>query len=1452
MFAALLFSLQFKNVQTYVAQRAAAYLSGEWKTRVAVSSLYIKPFKSLVLEGFMIEDLDHDTMLYTQKLTLDINQLSIKRRKISVSTVRLDKAQFYLKKYKNKTSNLTFIINYFNTGKPEVKARKPYDITFGKIVLNGVDFRYHNLAASTNNKATYVDFNNLHVSQIKGTFLGLDTKNHLAKAEIKNLSFKEQSGFVLKNLSTQATVDSNQIELKNLLLLTPKTIIRNYLVMKFRNFSDFNRFNSRVFMQGNFVRSRVLSTDVAYFAPELSKNYIDVKLNGGIQGYVTHLKAKNLTIQSGNNTFIKGDFSVKGLPKLKNTVFELTFDELATTKKDYDLILQRITGNSKNALPEEFSRLGNIDFKGSFKGYTHDFGAKGSFNTGLGQVNADIKLKRDARNVPVYEGDIEARDFNIGNLIGQADLGATSFKTQIKGRGFKLEELSNRLDLKIDYLDYNRYRYRSITVKGQVNQRIFDGNISINDPNIELDFAGQMDLNPELPTFKFDSEIRGADLLALHFSKDTITVDADLQTDFSGNKLDNIQGTILAKNILLKNLEKSHTVDSVSIVAEGLGDKRSILVQSDLLDASLKGKYDLMTLPSYFKSVIKKYIPSLQTQIVAFKPQKFDLNLNLKKFEPISLFVKDVQIPNGAVLNGTFASDSNVSTINGYAKTIQYQKIKANNLIIDETTEDKQMNIFLTSDRIDLSDSLFVLNVNVANILRNDSLNLNIKLSDKDASNQLDLNGLIEFNGDSLARLNILPSDLVINREVWRIQEKVQIRFDEGKALINNFGLFRDNQFISANGVISSDPADELRVGFKQFKLTTINPLLKAAGIRLKGELNGEAGLRALTGKTRVSSTLKIDSLDYNNNFIGNLDLGADFDNDTKLASLDMSIVNRGIKTMDIQGTYDADPKQNNLDLDVKMDNSPIIILEPILKKLVSNLKGNISSDLKITGQPAEPEVNGSISLVNTSLTVNYLKTNYKINQKLNVKNTVIDVNDLSLRDINNNVALANGTVDMRNPNNPNINVTLVANNFMALNTTSKDNSAYYGTAFTTGFFSFDGPTDNMRINIDAKTEAGTVFNIPLNSSETIGENDFIAFVGKDTTRKIRKENVFKGLTMNFSLSVDEASQANIFTSLGRLSGRGKGDLDLRISTLGDFEMFGDYLISQGKFEFAAKDYINKIFEINQGGSIRWTGDPSAAVINLKAAYGVRTSLAPLYTAAGQPAADSRAQAEAIMNLSGNLLKPDISFDLNFPQDSRVKDDLQGYLSDVNNVNKQALNLIVRRSFVPDNGTVNLTTQINSTVLSAGTEIAFNQLNNILTESLNLNFVDFNIRSFNEASASVRLLNDRLILSGGVTDSRSAITEFDVIGNDVVSDLEAQYLINKDGSLVLRASNRLSNRNFLNPDQDYVSALGLVYRRDFDNFGEFLKILIGKQRKEERLKQDNPDPKKEKTEQKVN
>nr|WP_237488113.1 translocation/assembly module TamB domain-containing protein [Hufsiella ginkgonis] len=1437
--------LQFEPVQTYIAHKAAKYFSKEWNTRVEVGRLHVEFFNAIVLENVLIEDHQKDTLISSPRLTVDLSLFSPKKKIVAVEAIQMDNGKFYLKKLSDTSTNFDFVVNYFKsdtTKKPKPKPRgEPYNVTFKRITLNNIAFKFRDFRSKKVVKDA-INFSDISLSSFYANILDLDTKNHLAKARIENLTFREKSGFFLKTLTANATIDTNQMEFKDLVFVSGNTKLTDYVQLKFSRFGDFGDFVKKVYLNAQLRRSSIDPRDLAYFVPGIKSAGLKLEVDGRISGYVDNIKARDFSVKAGQATYMKGNFNITGLPVVSETFLDLQFEQVYTNKKDAELIIKGVTGK-RQELPAIVKKFGNIYFKGRFTGFPRDFIADGEFKTSLGRVVSDVNMKIAGK--PVYTGTIKAYDFNIGELLDNKQLGGVTLAASVKGSHFNYDELHEELDGKVRYVDFKGYRYNNLMVKGLFDRKLFKGTVKINDRNLKLDFKGGFDLNPKLPAFNFVATIRGANLHKLNFTKDTLQIDADFRTNFSGSNLDNIQGNLDLKKIRLTNTKHSFTVDSVYLVAEGIGNARSLFIRSDIMDAGIKGQYDLNTLPAYFVAAARKYIPSLRPMDKKPADQDFELSVKLKYFEPLSLlFVPDLKIPEGATLNGKFVSRDNVVTLNGFAKLVQYKNIKINELIVDQTNTTDALNILVSSDRINFNDSLYVKNINIANILKNDSLSLNIKLSDKDAVNQLDLNGLVEFGKDTTATFSVLPSDVIINRENWKVQEKVRIGYEKGKTTISGFQLFRDNQLVSINGIISNSPDDELTVEFNKFKLTTFNPLTTGFGANLRGELNGKAVLASVTRNPVVEAKLTIDSLVFNNTQVGDLVFNAGYDNDSRVVKANTVISKDGKKTLTVDGTYNARSEENSLDMNVSMDHTELIIFEPFLKTLVSNLKGTVSADLKLTGVLKKPLINGTLTMNDAGMTVIYLKTPYHINDNVTVSNSVIKMTNLVLKDPRNHEAIANGTVDMHNPGSPEIHVVLKANNFLALNTSARDNPLYYGLAYGTGTFNFNGPTNNMRIDINARTDPGTVFNIPLNSAEKVVDNDLITFVAKDSTLGPKKATRFYGLTMNFTLEVDENSEANIYTDLGKLTGRGEGTIDLNISSAGDFEMNGNYLISEGKFIFTPRDYINKVFEISSGGSIKWTGNPSDASINLKAVYRDRPDIQPLYEAAGQQGDSRRIIAEAIMNLNGSLLHPDATFDLNFPTDASVKDELQSYLSDVNNVNTQALSFIVRRSFTSGAGNDFSRNALQNTGVNVATELIFNQFNNFLAQSLGLTFVDFNIRSLNEASATFKLFNERLILTGGVTDGRKNLSsDLTIInGNDVNRDLEMQYLIRKDGSLIARLSNRINTRNVfnqnLNGDDDYISAIGLVYRQEFDNFGELLEILSGKRRREQREKEE--------------
>ncbi|MDB5153426.1 MAG: translocation/assembly module TamB [Mucilaginibacter sp.] len=1459
MLSIILLLFQYKPVQTWAAKKATAYLSEKLKTKVDIKSLYIKPFSSVVLEDLYVLDKQNDTLLSTPKLTVGINGFSlfgsIQARNLDLSLVQLDNGSIYLKKLKDSTSNLKFLTDFFSSPDTIKTTGKPWTLIFEKIAVNNLHFRYKNFLVDTLMKQ--VNFDDIDVKNFSTAVTDIDLNHHLFKGKISKLTLHDKSGFYLKNLSGNATVDTNQILVQNMHVQTVHSNLKNYFRMKFKSFDDLNdHIEDRVYMDGDFKASRIASSDIAYFTDGLEGVKFDLGLDGHIKGYVNNLRAKNLLVTGGQATYVKGDFRLKGLPYWNNTFLELNFEQIATNKKDLDYLYSNFSGKPNAKVPDVIAKFGDVNFTGRFTGLQNDFVAYGTFKTKLGRFDSDLNLKINKAGKPSYSGKIATYNFDLGNLLDQSDLGRTTLTANVTGSGDEVKNLTEKLDARIKNISVKGYNYSNVALNGTFIKKVANAKITVDDRNVKLDASGSIDLNPKLPAYNFKANITDANLRMLKLLKDTITLSAQLTANFSGNTLNNTEGQILVSPIRIVDPRNNYVVDSVYLSATGVGHVREISLKSDMVDGSLKGNYDLATLPSYFKTIIKKYIPSLKTGIITPHPQQFSFNLNLKNLDPLlAMYLPSLKIPDKGTFIGQFNSENKTATLTGLIKTIQYDKTVFHDFIIDENTTDQDLQLNVSLSRINFTDSLFIKNINISNFLKKDSLNFNIKLADKDATNQLDLYGLVQFGRDTTARLKILPSDVILEHQHWRIPEQVKIRLLDGKAQVLGFGLSNGIQKVKINGFISDNPADKLKVEFEKFSMSTLDQLTKSADVMLKGTMNGDVLLSAVTKSPVFDSHLAIDSFTMNKTLIGDIKIASSLDSNRTQANVKMNIINRGLETMNISGAYligkDMDDK---LDFDVKMNQTEAIVLTPFVKDLVSNLKGAISSNLKLSGTVSNPQFNGDITLVNTGVTVNYLKTAYTVNHKLSVVNSVVNVDNMVLKDIRAGEATATGKVDLNDLSNPDIEVVVNAKNFMALNTTFRDNRIYYGTAYGTGRFSFSGPIDNMNIDIKAKTEAGTVFNIPLNTSSVAEDYDFIKFVShKDTAKAVSKARAFNGITLNFDLSVDEKTIVKITTDYGKLEGSGvANNLKLNISSLGDFNMYGDFLISSGKFEFIAKDVISKNFQVTQGGTIRWTGNPNNAEINMKAIYEVRTDIKDLYSAAGIALPSEQVLVQANLLLTKSLLQPIIDFDFNFPTDPSIKDNLGTYLNDYNNRTQQALSIIVTRRFNPGNGNGALGAQTLNTASEAVSEFAFNKLNTLISQSNTIKSLDLNIRSFNDASASLRLFNERIVLSGSLYSTIGTSSDlfynntslFNSNFSNLSKDFSAQYLIIKNGNLTARYSYRLLNGTVLNTiDQQltaqYVNGLGLVYQRDFDTFGEFLRNMFGRNKRKQPI---NPLP----------
>src|SRR5690606_15488864 len=93
--ALAVFSLRYPAVQTYVTKQVTSYLSEQLQTEITLESVYFKPFRSLELRGFAINDRKGDALLSAKQLAARLSFAKIWNNKIVVQHITLDNASVH-------------------------------------------------------------------------------------------------------------------------------------------------------------------------------------------------------------------------------------------------------------------------------------------------------------------------------------------------------------------------------------------------------------------------------------------------------------------------------------------------------------------------------------------------------------------------------------------------------------------------------------------------------------------------------------------------------------------------------------------------------------------------------------------------------------------------------------------------------------------------------------------------------------------------------------------------------------------------------------------------------------------------------------------------------------------------------------------------------------------------------------------------------------------------------------------------------------------------------------------------------------------------------------------------------------------------------------------------------------------------------------------------------------
>ncbi|MFN8254978.1 MAG: translocation/assembly module TamB domain-containing protein [Bacteroidales bacterium] len=1468
-------------VQRWISTKISTYLSEKLNTVVKLEGIDISIFDHLIFEKLYLEDQQKDTLLYAEYLGVNIDKIKIGKELVSLHKIKLKNLLFDLKYDTAGVMNLQFILDAFASTTPDTTtSESDWKIKCDRIIIENAAFGYF---VPDSNKVEYgFNFNDFKISKINLNAKNLMIAGNSIMLDVDSLSFEDKCGFRVKKLSSNIFYGNTRLDLNKFGLLTDNSqVYFEKLKLTYPSLDAFDDFMNKVNINLLMSDSTVFGMkDAGYFEPTLKGFDMKINMMANIKGTMNNLEARKIDLAYGRNTRLTTNFTVKGLSDIEKAVFSIKIDTLKTSITDLSSIKDPANQKKKLInLPESIDNIGKIYYNGTIKGKLSDIVTRGKLVTGLGNIDANINVvERKNGNTNIF-GNLIGNDLSISSFINDNQLGKFDIRDTLDfniTRDGNVEGVSNG---RINNLEYLGYRYQSVTFDAIVNKYVYQGELKIADPNIQLDFEGMFVNNDTLPKVKFTTNIAKFIPYKLHLYSDSLfSTKLKVTGSVFGLDPDVLTGKINLNIEDLKNSGGNFKNKKISVIADYdiIDSIRSFQILSDFIDVKFWGDIKPTTIASSFEKLLYLQMPSLADTLKnpvitntdslynAFEKQNnFDYEIKLKDLSAVSkMFFPGINIATGTSVKGKYNLKPGNFRMEGYFPEINVDGTIIQDITLNADNFDDRLNFYLNTQRIYLSQTNTLDNTLLHAYTQNKKLNIellwNSFLDSLNYSGNFSMVADIENRKDAspLIKVQLDSSDFSFLDNKWIISSNnilIDTNFiDLGRIV----ALSNHNEKVAIGGIISNRMTDTLRIDFNKIKLESFNPFLDESGLTLKGVLYGKTQIVDVLGSPQVNSNDSIKDLQINEHSLGDIRTIAEWDNLNSILTLNAETQLVNTKNLILAGKYFV--KDDKLDFNAEVNRFPFAMVTPFVQEYISDIDGKISGNLKIKGTTSEPDISARLKFIRAGFKVNYIQTVYSFTDSLFIENNQIRIDKVQLNAGRNSYAYLSGKITHKNFDNIKLDISLDAHNFLFLKTQETDSSDFYGTVYASGGINLRGDPENMDINIKLKTEKGTRFFLPLTASSEVSESSYIKFVDRDTSELEVKDEQhvdLSGININFELEATSDAEMQIImdeTVGDMIKVRGMGNLDIKVNTVGDVFLFGTYTITKGDYLFTLKNLVNKKFIVDPGSTLRWNGDPYNAGLDLTAVYKIRkVSLFDLMQ--DQNYKEQKTNVECNLMMKGSLNEPRIDFGLMLP------DAKEPVLSNINalaqdDLNQQILSLLILGKFQPLPSVQSTDDAAGGGALSNNAfEMLSNQLSNWLSKISDDFDIGVNYKQGTEVSSdevevalSTQLFNERVSINanagvGGSNSTSSTKTQGNP--NKIVGDVEIEVKMNKKGTLRSKAFNRTNERNEDNPDKGlYTQGVGVFYRKEFTTLGElftgFWKTITfqNKKKKKDNLK----------------
>ena len=1377
-----------------------------------------------------------------------------------MDSLTLDSSKFHLVHYKNdQFVNIRFLLNHFNN--TDTTSKSDFSITSKVIKINNFDFIWENQNVQSGIQG--MDFDNIHVRKLNGEFSDFSMKNIVISSVVNQIAFTEQSGFSVDTLECNFAMNSDSMGFNGLKIITPLSQIYGRYSMSHGDFKYYSDYIEQVSMSGYIENVNIDFQDIIYFSDNLIGFNEKFRGSGKFEGTVSDFVASELDIKFRNRSVIRGRVAMKGIPLIDSTIMDIKL--VNSRMNPEDLVALKLKAFSENLnikLPDFVKKYDEAVINGRLYGHYYNFKSNIEVNGKNGLLTGDFKLEKKKDKEFYYTGNFKSKGLKLGTLFETNELGVLSSNCTIKGRGFTKNTLKADVKGAISELELLNYVYNNIHIDGLFIHEVFKGKIEIDDKSCQFNFLGELDLTKQEPRLAFVAEIDTLypSRINLLERDSSVFISAKIDVDSKGDDIENFVGRLELKNFLYIEKEKNIDIPSLKFTSYHANGNRMLELKSTIGEGLLSGSYHIPSIKSYFESMIRSSLPALVENVAADSiPGDFAFNAEMYNLNPVfEIFYPSVEIDSNLFVSGLFDGPENSIDLKLTTNGFRYSGVQIDtlNFLVNHKKNSivSEMNI----KSLSLDKDIFYRNIYVKAEGVSDTLSVIIK---NDNETKPEFKSDISFGGVLLGpekiHLAFDSSYVVLADSIWVLNSHNLIEMDSNRWAFDSFNLVSNHKKINLSGAISEDTSDVLKIILGELNLANFTKIVGINEAQLDGNISGDISLSKLYFRPEISSSIYVNDLSANGEYIGSGPINSSWNTDKKRFDVDFDLFRPAdsafidtIRSIKFFGHYYPQIEDTSFHLKLISDGFKIKAIEPIVKEYITDISGELIGELDLTGSFKNPVLKGEMRLDSTQFKIVYLNTNYFAHeQTIKFREEWFGFDKLKLQDDFGKLATADGTVLHDNWKDFNYDVFIEMDTFLALNTNLKQNELFYGIGYLTGDVSVAGYENHLNLEIDAKVQNNSKLFVPLYSANEIAHSDYIHFVtleAEENEEHLEKHEAdLSGIDMKFDFKIDPSTEIQLIfdaTSGEKLTAQGGGRIKTIINEEKDFEMYGVYEIRNGDYFFNFENIISKKFTLQQGGLISFNGDPLKANMDVIAQYKVKAGLQEIL---GDSAYSQKVDNLCLMHLTDQLSEPNLGFDIKVLNvDADIESRVKSQMPTQEDVNKQVFSLMLFNKYSPPENSLSgsgfagtttselLTSQINSWLSKMDNKVVTVGVSELKQDNV-------------EVELSKQMMDNRLVFESNVGVDNSQNNTNTGAGSQFVGDFKLEYMIREDGKIRAKVFNR--SETYRIEDQgnsaSQTQGIGIFFQEDYESYGQLLKKYFNNSERKAKRKKRKEDKK---------